>query len=300
MSHREVVSVSLGSASRDVDHTFELLGTEVHIRRRGTNGDLAAAGRLIADFDGKVDAIGLGGIDRFIVVGDRRYYFKDARRLEANAKRTPVVCGAGLKDSLERRAVSELDERLDWRRRKVLMVAAADRYGMAEALVEYGGEVVFGDLMFALGVNLPLRSLDALGRVARVLGPVITRLPFSWLYPLGEKQDRETGRGRYPWVYRWADVVAGDWHYIRRYAGTSLAGTSVLTNTTTSADLELLAKLGVKELFTTTPRFAGRSIGTNLLEAAFVAVSGTGGELSSAEYDELIVRAGLHPTALEL
>src|SRR5690606_28135843 len=100
MNHREVVSVSLGSSARDVDHTFERLGTEVRIRRRGTDGDVGAAVRLIGELDGKVDAIGLGGIDRFLMVGERRYFFKDAKRLVAAARRTPVVCGAGLKDSL--------------------------------------------------------------------------------------------------------------------------------------------------------------------------------------------------------
>ena len=300
MNRREVVSVSLGSSARDVDHTFELLGTEVRIKRQGTDGDIAAAVRLIGELDGEVDVIGLGGIDRFLVVGERRYYFTDAKRLVAAARRTPVVCGAGLKDSLERRAVAELDERFVWSQRKVLMVSATDRFGMAEALAEHGAELIFGDLMFALGVNVPLRSLRSLARVASVLCPVVTRLPISWLYPLGEKQEREPTPGKYPWAYQASDVVAGDWHFIRQYAGTSLAGKSVLTNTTTGADVELLERLGAKELITTTPRFEGRSIGTNLLEAALVAVTGAEAELTRAEYDELVVRAGLHPTVVAL
>lgn len=300
MRAKEVVSVSLGSSQRDVDHVFELLGHEVRLRRQGVDGDLRAAERLIAELDGEVDAIGLGGIDRFIIVGDRRYYFRDASRLTRAAKHTPVVCGAGLKDSLERRAVAELDATLDWSTRNVLMVAAADRFGMAEALDEHGAKVIYGDLMFALGVNVPLRSLAALNRVAHVLGPVVTRVPFSWIYPLGSKQDREPTRGRYEKAYAWADVVAGDWHFVRRYAGASLAGKTVLTNTTTSRDVELLQRLGAVSLVTTTPRFEGRSVGTNLLEAAFVAVAGAEGELSREQYAELIERASLKPTVLPL
>lgn len=300
MSLREVVSVSLGSSARDVDHTFELLGSEVRIRRRGTDGDFAAAARLITELDGKVDAIGLGGIDRFIAVGSRRYYFRAATRLVAAAQKTPVVCGAGLKDSLERRAVTELDSRLKWSERKVLMVAATDRFGMAEALAEHHASLLFGDLMFALGVNVPLRTVASLSRAARALCPVITRVPFAWLYPLGERQEREPTAGKFPWAYQWSDVVAGDWHFIRRYAGTSLAGKTVLTNTTTTRDVELLSKLGATELITTTPRFQGRSIGTNLLEAALVAVSGAEAELSRPHYDDLVERAGLRPTVVEL
>ncbi|HZJ10973.1 MAG TPA: quinate 5-dehydrogenase [Trueperaceae bacterium] len=300
MSVREVVSVSLGSSTRDVDHTFELLGQEVRILRRGVDGDLRAAERLIAEFDGKVDAIGLGGIDLYIIVAGRRYYFREALRMANAARVTPVICGAGLKNSLERRAVAELDDALDWSSRKVLMVSAADRFGMAEALDEHGAELLFGDLMFTLGVNFPLRSLTALGRAARLLLPVLTKVPFRWLYPTGASQERVPQASKFPRAYAWADVVAGDWHLVRRYAGASLAGKTVLTNTTTTNDVDLLRELGVTSLVTTTPRFAGRSIGTNLLEAVLVAVSGADSELKREEYDELISRAGLHPTILAL
>ena len=300
MIAKEVVSVSLGSSQRDVDQRLELLGHEVRLRRVGVDGDLRAAEKLIAELDGKVDAIGLGGIDLYIIVAGRRYYFRDARRLARAAKVTPVVCGAGLKDSLERSAVAELDGSLEWASRKVLMVAATDRFGMAEALVAHGAQVLFGDLMFALGLGLPLRSLGALRRAAQLLGPIVTRVPFRWLYPTGAKQDAEPRPSRFQEAYAWADVVAGDWHFVRRYAGASLAGKTVLTNTTTQRDVELLRRLGATSLVTTTPRFAGRSVGTNLLEAAFVAVSGAQGELDREQYSELIERAGLHATVLPL
>src|SRR5690606_16901969 len=215
-SVKQVVSVSLGSSTRDVDHAFELLGHEVRIQRRGVDGDVRAAERLIAELDGTVAAIGLGGIDLYLKVGARRFYFREARRMARAASITPVVCGAGLKDSLERRAVAELDATFDWSSRKVLMVAATDRFGMAEALAEHGADLIFGDLMFALGLNVPLRTLPALGRMAHLLGPVLTKVPIAWLYPTGGAQEREPKAAKYPDAYAWADVVAGDWHFVRR------------------------------------------------------------------------------------
>ena len=59
-------------------------------------------------------------------------------------------------------------------------------------------------------------------------------------------------------------------------------------------------RLDAKTLITTTPRFGSRSIGTNLLEAAFVAVEGASGELGKERYDQLIVEAGLRPAITEL
>jgi len=297
---KHVVSVSLGSSKRDTDQVVSILGEEVHLERRGTQGDFAAAERLIGELDGKVDAIGLGGIDLFLPVGSRRYYFRDARRLAAAAKRTPVVCGAGLKNSLERAMVRSLAERMPWGDRKVLMVSALDRFGMAEELAGLGARVLFGDFIFSLGLPIPLYRLGTLHALATVLLPVFVKLPFRWLYPVGSSQDTAATTERFARYYRWADVIAGDWHYIRSYAPGDMSGKVVLTNTTTPGDVSFLKERGVDTLITTTPRFGGRSVGTNLLEAAFVAIAGEAGELPAARYRDMIERAGLEPTVLEL
>lgn len=297
---KHVVSVSLGSSARDTDQVVEILGERVHLERRGTQGDLGAARRLIAELDGRVDAIGLGGIDLFLPVGRRRYYFRDARRLAAAARTTPVVCGAGLKNSLERAMVAALEPVLPWSGRRVLMVSALDRFGMAEELVAHGAEVTFGDLIFSLGVPLALHRLATLHALATVLLPLFVRLPFRWLYPVGGSQERGDTTERFAAAYHAAEVVAGDWHYIRRYAPDRMDGMTVLTNTTTEADVAFLRERGVARLITTTPRFAGRSVGTNLLEAAFVAIEGGRSELPAERYQALLAEAGLRPTLLEL
>lgn len=294
------MSVSLGSSTRDTKQQLDLLGTTLTISRRGVDGDLKAAERLIRELDGKVAAFGLGGIDLYFLLRDTRYYLRDAVRLARAARQTPVVCGAGLKDSLERKAVADLDGAIGWQGKRVLLVSGADRFGMADALVNHGAEVVCGDLMFALGLDIPLRSLPALERAAGILLPILSRVPFRWLYPVGSSQERTPKAGRFDEYYQWADVIAGDWHFIRKHAPASLAGKTIFTNTTTAQDVEILKARGATTLMTTTPRFGSRSIGTNLLEAAFVAVEGARGELGRQRYDELIVAAGLRPTVIDL
>jgi hypothetical protein len=152
-----VVSVSLGSSSRNHTAQAILLGREFSIERRGTDGDMNQARALIAELDGHVAAIGLGGIDLYVVAGKRRYVMPDAARLAAAAKTTPVVDGSGLKDTLERETVRRLQAmgQINFRGKNVLLVSAVDRFGMAEALVKEGAQVVFGDFMFLLGCPLP-------------------------------------------------------------------------------------------------------------------------------------------------
>lgn len=293
---KRVVSVSLGSSRRDHRWETELAGQRVLVERIGTDGDMRRAIALIRELDGKVDAIGLGGIDLYIRAGDRRWAFRDALRLAAAARQTPVVDGGGLKDTLERWVVEYLSREAGWSfaGRRTLMVLAVDRFGMAEALVEAGADIIFGDLVFGLGVPIPLRSLGQLKVLARLLAPVITQLPFQLFYPTGKKQEVIVPRhGRF---YRWAEIIVGDFHAIRRYMPEDLRGKVVITNTVTPGDVEELRRRGVGVLCTTTPDLGGRSFGTNVLEAALVAVSGRRpSELTRDDYLRLIQEARLRP-----
>uniref|UniRef100_A0A7C2C455 Quinate 5-dehydrogenase n=1 Tax=Thermus islandicus TaxID=540988 RepID=A0A7C2C455_9DEIN len=294
---KRVVSVSLGSSRRDSVVEVEVLGERVVLERRGTDGDFQGALCLIRELDGKVDAIGLGGIDLYLVAGGRRYTIRNARRLKEAAKRTPVVDGSGLKHTLERRAVYELASFVDWRRTRVLLPSAVDRFGLAEALDQVGARVLYGDFIFALGLPIPLYRLSFLQKLAFVLLPLLTQLPFGLLYPTGKEQERQVRdwRARY---YRWADLVAGDWHYLRRYMPEDMRGKTVLTNTTTEEDVACLRERGVRYLITTTPRLQGRSFGTNVMEAMLVALAGR--ELGEEDYLRYIDLLGLKPQVLDL
>jgi hypothetical protein len=175
----------------------------------------------------------------------------------------------------------------------VLITSGADRWGMGMSFVNDGYEGVFGDLMFGLGLPIPLRSAAAVKRVAALILPVVSRLPFEWLYPTGEKQEKNTPKfGRW---YEWATVIAGDCHFIKRFMPARLDGKTICTNTTTAADVETFRAAGVHYLVTTTPRFEGRSFGTNMMEAMLVAVSGKGRKLTDAELNDLIDRLGFQP-----
>ena len=288
-----VVSVSLGSSSRDHIAHAQLLGHSFAIERRGTDGDIDKACRIIKELDGVVAAIGLGGIDLYVVVGNRRYVLPDAARMAKMAKTTPVVDGSGLKDTLERETIRRLqrDRVLDFRGAKVLLVSAVDRFGMAEQLVESGAHVVFGDLQFLLGVPLPMRKLSTLKLLGSVVLPIATRLPYKMLYPTGEKQKQIKSTRNHRKFYDAAQVIAGDFLLIRRYLPDRIDGKTVLTNTVTEQDIELLRERGAKRLITTTPEFAGRSFGTNVMEGVFAAL----GARTTIEYSNLLQQLNWQP-----
>ena len=244
-----------------------------------------------------MDAVGLGGIDLFLYIGEKRYTLRDAARLAREAKSTPVVDGSGLKRSFESRIALELDSVIGWRGKRVLMVSALDRYGMASSLENMGAKVLYGDVIFGLGLPIPIYDIKTFRTAAKISLPLVTKLPISWLYPTGSKQDIDE-KNSFSRFYSWADVIAGDWHFIRRYLPERVEGKVFLTNTTTAENVELLRERGAAKLITTTPRYEGRSLSTNVLEAAMVALSGTFA-LSQEEYERLSLELGLHAEVLE-
>lgn len=297
---KRAVSVSLGSSKRDKSVEVELLGETVVIERRGTDGDVEAATRLFTELDGKVDALGVGGIDLWVVMGERKIPITAAHKLIQNVKQTPVVDGGGLKNTLERKAPQALVDALgpNYRHGRVLLPVGVDRYGMTLGFFELEYEVVCADLMFSIGVPIPVRSLGALNVLGRVLGPLVARLPIDMLYPTGEKQDKIVPK--FTKYYDWATVIAGDCHYIKRHMPDNLAGKVIITNTTTPNDMELFRQRGVRYVMTTTPVLNGRSFGTNMMEAALTAIAGKGRPLTFAELDEMLRQLDLQPTLHEL
>jgi hypothetical protein len=217
MSIKQAVSISLGSSKRDKSVTVELLGQQVAIERQGTDGDVDLATQRFTALDGLVDALGVGGIDLWVQMNEKRYPLHAAQKMVRRVRQTPVVDGSGLKNTLERQVVPALVQALgkDFRQGRVLLTAAVDRYGMTQSFAEHGYELVCGDLMFALGIPLPIRSMTNLHRMARLLLPLVGRLPINVLYPTGSKQDSIVPR--FERYYQWATVIAGDCHYIKRH-----------------------------------------------------------------------------------
>lgn len=288
--------MSLGSSTRDHEVEIDLLGERFRLRREGFDGDIARAEARLAELDGHVDVLSLGGIDLYLRAAGHDYRFRASKRLAAAVTRTPLVCGAALKGPLEHATVSFMRDELglDLAGKRVLVTSAVDRYGLAEGLLEHGCDLRYGDLLYALGVPMLIRGKRALDTLVHILTPVVVQLPFSWLYPTGTEQDKPPSAKR-AHLYEPFDIIAGDYQYVRKFMPDDMRGKWVITNTTTAADVEEMRSRGVELLVTTTPRLAGRSFGANVIEAALIAYAGSRTELAPEEYVRLLDEVGFKP-----
>ena len=293
---KRAVSISIGTSKRDKTVEIDLLGQRVRLERIGTDGDMAEAGRRFAELDGRVEAFGVGGADLGLQVDDRWYPLYSVLPMVRGVHRTPITDGAGLKNTLEAGLAAFLDQRLagEIGPRRVLITSGADRWGMTRSFLNAGYECIFGDLMFALGLPFPIHSARGLKRLAAWLMPLAGRLPFSWVYPIGENQEKRTPK--WAETYAWASVIAGDNHYIKRFMPHRLDGKIIVTNTTTPEDVDLFRGAGVRHLVTSTPVLEGRSFGTNVMEAGLIAASGLGRVLTHDELRNLLEQLRLQPS----
>ncbi|MFB0533727.1 MAG: quinate 5-dehydrogenase [Anaerolineae bacterium] len=292
---KRAVSVSLGSSARDKRVVVHFKDEPISVERIGTDGGVKEAQRLFAELDGKVDALGVGGVDLYLRLDDREYPLRAALKLVQDVHRTPVVDGRGLKHTLERRVFELAAPALGGlpHFRRAFVPVAVDRIGLAEAVTDVSDQVVIGDLMIALGIPIAIRGMASYYKLARLLFPVVSYFPMSMLFYGSGGTEAEPKYQRY---WKEADLIAGDFLFMRKYLPDDLTGKTVITNTTTDENIELLRGRGVRRVITTTPRYEGRSFGTNMMEAALTAYAGKGRPLSDAELNALIDELDLRPS----
>ncbi len=293
---KRAVSISLGSSARDKKVTIRFGNETVEIQRIGTDGDVEKARRLYLELDGKVDAFGVGGVDLYLRLDHREYPLRAALKMVKGVTRTPLCDGRGLKHTLERRVFELARPELgEVRFEQGFVPVAVDRIGLAQAAEEVCKRVIIGDLMIALGIPIPIYGLRAYKRLARVLLPIVSYFPMSMLFYGSGGAEHEP---KYEKYFVASDLLAGDFLFMRKYLPEDLTGKTVVTNTTTEDNIALFKARGVRTVITTTPRYDGRSFGTNMMEAALTAYAGKGRRLTDEELNGLIDELGLRPEVM--
>jgi hypothetical protein len=172
----------------------------------------------------------------------------------------------------------------------------ADRLGLATAAAEVSDQIILEDLMVALGIPIPIRGMRTFKRVAQVMLPLVSYFPMSMLFYGSGGSEQEPKYTRY---FESSDLLADDFLFMRKYMPQRLTGKTVITNTTTEANIRLLEERGVDRVITTTLRYSGRSFGTNLMEAALTAYAGKRRPLTDVELNALIDELGIRPAVVD-
>ena len=173
---KRAVSISIGASTRNKKVEIQLLGETISLERIGTDGDMEKAARLYGELDGKVDAFGVGGALLGIMLEDQWSVMHSVQSLIKYVKTTPVVDGTGLKKTLKKQVTRVINEELGGyvKEKRALVAVALDRWGTARAFLDDGYECVFGDVMFSMGLNVPVHSEKGIRNLAGLLLPLMS------------------------------------------------------------------------------------------------------------------------------
>ena len=238
--------------------THSLMGHELTLQRAGCGGDPERARALIAEHDGRVDAIALEGIPATLELGAARRPHELGATLVPVARETLVVDGSGIRAGLERWGVILADRAQPgiFAQKRALMVPGLNHNGLAQALGRRASDLRYADPIVYF--NLPaLPLVGSRGTLEQAAGPTLDQLKdaaFDSLYPLpgASTEPRDAG------AFEWADILAGDIGTIRRYAPADLKRKTVVVEWATEEDLADLRERGVNIAVTMMPALDGR------------------------------------------
>ncbi|MEW6737217.1 MAG: hypothetical protein AB1489_38385, partial [Acidobacteriota bacterium] len=294
---KKIVSLSLGSAERDYEFTGNFLGKKFQIKRVGCNGDINLLKKRVREYDGKVDAIGLGGISAQFKIGKSVHVHQEAQSIIKLARKTPVADGRGLKSILQAWTIRDINLRIKdlFSYENVLFLSGVSYYEMATVLREYTDNFSFCDPLVHFSAPYLLDSINALEYYAAGAMPLLTRMPYSWFYPKGWNGDewKPLLLGR---PFEKAELIVGDYSYIRHYTPSMLPNKVVITDSIDDEGIAMLKKRGVRTIITTVPELFKQHTDINVLQALFTAyLEKRPQEISENDYLELIDQAGIQP-----
>ncbi len=295
---KNVIGVSLGSSRLDFEFRSSFLGEDLHVRRLGANGDLAAARRLLRQWDGQCDAIGLGLVkdSEQLATGSRD--LAAAARLTHSLRHSPASNGARLADIfLEwavRHAQSELGHYFD--NARVLFFSGLSHQKLAMSMAEYTPNLRFADPLLQLGVPKLLTSLEQLGVYAAGAHAVADWVPPRFVPDTVLKQWARYALRR---ALAHAHVVVAPVHELDSMGLEELAGKTVITATVNEDRLEHFRDKGVHLVIDGAPQIEGHALDPALLDAMIMAATGKAGtELLEDDYLEVLAGEGLMPRLL--
>jgi predicted amino acid dehydrogenase len=297
---KKVVSVSLGSSSKDYDFKTRFLGKDFHIKRVGADGDEGKAWELLRRYQSEADAIGLGMLRDHYDIGSRWEVHADTDRLLKVVTRVPATTGANLRRMLQVRAVRHVQRKFGhyFNNNLVLFLSGMVNYDMAQAMGDYTPNLKFADAVLETGAPAVLTSLDQLeiyARGAHFASPVI---PSSGLAKIPGVPRLK--RGIVSKEMAKCHVIVGTFDDIAAFGNPhNLDGKTLITSAIDDDRLDYFKDCNVNLVVDVSPKLFERVVGLNTIQAMILAaMETTSEELSDHDLEEIVEELKIEPRLL--
>jgi predicted amino acid dehydrogenase len=292
---KTVVGISLGEGAQDFAFETKFLGQRLMVHRVGANHSVEKARQLLARWQDRADAIGLGVAKEAYAVAGQRFETKESRRLLEAVTRVPVTTGGRLSDILQEWAVRHVQNKLGnyFTNARVLFFSGTADYKLAQAMAEYTPNLEFADALFQLGVPKMLTSMESLELYASGAHYVTDRVPEVLTDNVLAREWRHLVLKR---ALRDATVIVAPVHELDEFATEELAGKTIVTSTVNDLRVAAFKARGVRLIVDGAPELFGRALAPSLLDAMIVAARGKAPEdLLEDDYVEILQGLGAEP-----
>lgn len=297
---KKVVSVSLGSSSKDYEFKTRFLGRDFHIKRLGADGDEGKAWELLRRYQSEADAIGLGMLRDHYDIGSRWEVHADTDRLLKVVTRVPATTGADLRRMLQVRAVRHVQRKFGhyFNNNLVLFLSGLVNYDMAQAMGDYTPNLKFADAVLETGAPAVLTSLDQLeiyARGAHLASPVIPTRGLSKIPGITRMKKGIVSREMAK-----CHVIVGTFDDIAAFGGPdNLDGKTLITSAIDDDRLDYFRDCNVNLAVDVSPKLFERVVGLNTIQAMILAaMETTSEELSDHDLEEIVEELKIEPRLL--
>ena len=295
-----IVNVSLAGSDRDYDRQVTFLEQEFHLRRIGTNGDVAAAEELVRTWADDADVIAVTGIREARVAGLYDGDLEAVNRVKQATRMIPVTDGHPLRAVLQEWSIRHVQNTMPgyYTNARVLVLGGMNHANTIRILQEYTENFEFADPLLRLDVLKRMDANPVLGLAANIGMWPVRQLPG----PIRSKV-KAPGHGVSSALARRAlddaHVIVATPDELAAFGVGSLRGKSVVTSAVTDERLAEMAEADVDMVLDSTPQPFDFTITAAVLEAMMLAASSSPlGRLTNDDLLDMIVSAGLEPRVL--
>jgi predicted amino acid dehydrogenase len=295
-----VVNVSLLPSDRDYETRVRWLDHDFRLVRRGTEGDVGRAEKLVAEWAGKVSAIAVTGVRDARAAG---LYDGDLAAVERILKATdkvPVTNGHELRDVLQEWTIRhhQADMPGFFNNARVVVFGGLNHLRTTKVLGEYTENLKFADPLLRFGIPSLLDSIPALDRFVRIAGWPSRLVPDQVVNPVvapGRRLTHTLVRQAVKDAY----VVVASFEEMSPLSMEELAGKTVISSAISDERRKDLHARGVSIVLDDTPQPFDVTVNAAMLQAMMIALTGSE-SLTHDDLLDMIVAAGLKPRVLSL
>lgn len=296
----EVVNVSLAGSDRDYDEHVTFLDQKFHLRRIGTDGDVAAAEELVRTWADDADAIAVTGIREARVAGLYDGDLEAVNRVKRATRLIPVTDGHVLRDVLQEWSIRHVQADMPgyFTNARVLVLGGSNHARTIRILREYTQNFDFADPLLRIDLSRRLHSNPVLSLATDTTSGAVQHLP-GFVRARMQTPGRSVSAALARRELADAHVIVGSYEELMAFGIESLRGKSVITTAISDERLEDLKALDVDMVLDTTPQPFPVTVNVAVLEALMVAASSSPlGTLTNDDLLDMIVSSGLEPRVL--